>query len=99
VAVAVERLDAVVFIRVVGSCDGKPRVGAFPREDGDRGRGDKARQQHIRAGGCNPRGQCHFQHIAGNARVLPYIDDRLMMQLFGQHRRRRLPDRKRLLGR
>ena len=70
-AVGGEDLDAVVLVRIVRRADHEARVRAHrPGDERDPGRGQRAHQQHVGAGGDDPRLQRALQHVAGQARVL-----------------------------
>src|SRR5579862_58026 len=66
-----KELDAVVVERIVRRADDNARrQPKRARQIGDRGRGQRATQVHVDAGGRQARLQRRFEQIAGNARVL-----------------------------
>ena len=71
VPVGGEDLDAVVLVGIVRRADHHARVRAHrPGDERDPGRRQRSHQQHVGAGGHDPRLQRALQHVAGEPRVL-----------------------------
>ena len=86
VALAVEHLDAVVFIRVVGCGYHNTGIGVFLYcQEGNSGRRNGAEGHHVAAHRADARHQGGLQHIRRDACILADGDNGLVPQLFRQY--------------
>ena len=98
VPVGGEDLDAIVLVGIVRRADHHARVRAHrPGDEGDPGCRQRSHQQHVGAGGHDPRLQRALQHVAGETRVLADHDAGGTPRA-AELLRHRLPEAQRHLG-